>query len=68
MDIAEPDVSEPFLPCRNKAAISALPGAGYCGLRRNEGGRLVGVSPEEGKLTFPVFGNPALVKADRQRL
>lgn len=27
-------------------------GAGYCGLRRNEGGKLAGVSPEQGKLSW----------------
>ena len=37
--------------CVNECGIPEN-GMGYCGLRRNEGGRLTGVSPEEGKLSW----------------
>jgi len=40
------------LPCNVCVNECRIPegGAGYCGLRRNEGGRLTGAGPEEGKL------------------
>lgn len=37
--------------CVNECRIPEN-GTGYCGLRRNEGGRLTGVLPEEGKLSW----------------
>jgi pyruvate formate lyase activating enzyme len=42
------------LPCKICVNECRIPenGTGYCGLRRNEGGRLTGVSPEEGKLSW----------------
>jgi pyruvate formate lyase activating enzyme len=42
------------LPCAVCVNACRIPegGTGYCGLRRNEGGRLVGVSPDEGKLMW----------------
>lgn len=42
------------LPCNICVNECRIPegGLGYCGLRRNEGGKLVGVSPDEGKLSW----------------
>jgi len=42
------------VPCRICVNECRIPenGIGYCGLRRNEGGKLKGVSPEEGKLSW----------------
>ncbi len=42
------------LPCNICVNECRIPegGMGYCGLRRNEGGKLIGVSPEEGKLSW----------------
>ncbi|MFZ6017807.1 MAG: radical SAM protein [Nitrospirota bacterium] len=42
------------IPCNICANECRIPenGMGFCGLRRNEGGRLRGVSPEEGKLSW----------------
>lgn len=42
------------LPCKICINECRIPenGTGYCGLRKNEGGRLRGVSPEEGKLSW----------------
>jgi len=37
--------------CVNECRISEH-GTGYCGLRKNEGGKLTGVSPDEGKLSW----------------
>jgi len=37
--------------CLNECRIPE-DGRGYCGLRKNEGGRLTGVSPDEGKLSW----------------
>ncbi|MDP2755521.1 MAG: radical SAM protein [Nitrospirota bacterium] len=37
--------------CVNECRIPEN-GTGYCGLRKNEGGRLIGVSPEQGKLSW----------------
>src|SRR5512139_265382 len=37
--------------CVNECRIPEQ-GMGYCGLRKNEGGRLFGVSPEQGKLSW----------------
>ena len=37
--------------CVNECGIPEQ-GTGYCGLRKNEGGRLVGVSAEQGKLSW----------------
>lgn len=41
------------LPCNICVNECGIPenGIGYCGVRKNEGGRLIGVSPEEGKLS-----------------
>jgi pyruvate formate lyase activating enzyme len=42
------------IPCNICVNECRVPenGTGYCGLRRNERGRLTGVSPEEGKLSW----------------
>jgi pyruvate formate lyase activating enzyme len=42
------------IPCRICVNECRIPdnGMGYCGVRRNEGGKLAGVSPEEGKLSW----------------
>jgi pyruvate formate lyase activating enzyme len=51
---AEPPKDPQGLPCNlcvNACRITEN-GMGYCGLRRNEGGKLVGVSPERGKLSW----------------
>jgi pyruvate formate lyase activating enzyme len=42
------------IPCNICVNECRIPegGMGYCGLRRNEGGRLAGVSPDEGKLSW----------------
>lgn len=37
--------------CVNECRIP-LGAMGYCGLKRNEGGKLVGISPNEGKLSW----------------
>jgi pyruvate formate lyase activating enzyme len=42
------------VPCKICVNECRIPegGMGYCGLRTNEGGRLTGVSPDEGKLSW----------------
>jgi len=42
------------IPCRICVNECRIPddGTGYCGIRRNESGKLTGVSPEEGKLSW----------------
>ncbi|MEW6569783.1 MAG: radical SAM protein [Nitrospirota bacterium] len=42
------------IPCNICVNECRIPenGRGYCGLRKNEGGRLKGVSPEQGKLSW----------------
>ncbi|MEW6214717.1 MAG: radical SAM protein [Nitrospirota bacterium] len=42
------------LPCNICVNECRIPenGTGYCGLRKNEGGRLTGVTPEQGKLSW----------------
>jgi pyruvate formate lyase activating enzyme len=42
------------LPCNICVNECRIPegGTGYCGLRKNEGGKLIGVSSEEGKLSW----------------
>jgi pyruvate formate lyase activating enzyme len=51
---AEPPRDPEGLPCRVCVKECLIPdgGTGYCGLRKNAGGRLAGVSPSEGKLSW----------------
>jgi pyruvate formate lyase activating enzyme len=51
---ARPPKSEDGLPCNICVNECRIPpnGVGYCGLRKNENGSIVGVSSEEGKLSW----------------
>ncbi len=50
----EPPKDPQGIPCTICANECRIPeqGRGYCGLRKNEGGRLVGASPERGNLSW----------------
>ncbi len=50
----EPPKDAQGIPCTLCANECRIPdqGRGYCGLRKNEGGRLVGPSPEKGNLSW----------------
>ena len=50
----EPPKGPHGIPCTICANECKIPdqGKGYCGLRKNEGGRLVGASPEKGNLSW----------------
>jgi len=51
---ASPPKDPQGIPCNICVNQCRIPenGTGYCGLRKNEGGRLIGVSPEIGKLSW----------------
>jgi len=50
----EPPKDSHGIPCKICVNECRIPegGLGYCGLRKNDGGKLTGVSPEEGKLSW----------------